>query len=93
MLHGHDGPRPGKSHPDADLQGHLLIGRPLRLAAQAFKMFEDFGGGSAGIPCTQFHRRITSRRRNCLVTTQEKHLQTPGRPVVNKHPAWLEKLV
>ncbi len=53
VLHRHDRSRARERRAQADLEGHLLVGRPLGAAAQLRERLEDLRGRSAGIAGAQ----------------------------------------
>ena len=72
MFDGGQGARSAKSGADGDLQRHLLVGGPLGVAAKPGKIFQNFGGGRAGIAGAEGHARVPGRKRNGFVAAQQQ---------------------
>jgi hypothetical protein len=84
VLHGHQGAAAGEGDADADFQGDLLVGRPLRLAAQVVEGFQDFRGGRAGIAGAQGHAGVQGGEGDGLVAVEECVMRSGQ--VVGSHP-------
>jgi len=67
VLHRDEGPRAAERRPEADLQRHLLVRRPLGAAAEAGEGLEDLGGGRAGVAGAEVHPGVERRGRDRFV--------------------------
>ena len=71
VLHGDQGAGAAEGRPQAHLQGHLLVGRPLGAAAQLVERLQDLSGRRARIARPEPHPGMQGGKCNGLVPTEE----------------------
>ena len=71
VLHRAQCSRPAKGRADRHLQRHLLVRRPLRMAAVFGEGLQDFSGRRAGIPRAQGHPCMPGGQRDGLIPAQQ----------------------
>ena len=72
MFHRGQGARAAERGADGDLQGHLLIGGPLGMAAPLRKTLENLGGRRAGIAGAEGHARVPGGEGDGFVSAQQE---------------------
>ncbi len=71
VLHGDEHPGAGEGRAETDLEGHLLVGRPLRAPAELGESLQDLGGWRAGVSRSEGHAPVERRQGHCLVTAPQ----------------------
>ena len=70
VLHRDQRPRAAISHADADFERDFFVRRPLGLAADVGKVFENFRRRRAGIAGAQRHAAVQRGQRDGAVAAQ-----------------------
>ncbi len=68
VLHGDERAGAAEGGPDADLERHLLVGRPLGPSPEGVERLQDLGGGGAGVARAEPHPGVARGGRDRLVT-------------------------
>ena len=72
VFHRAQRPRPAEGRADGHLQRHLLVRRPLGMAAQLGEVLQDFRGRRARVAGPERDARVPRRQRDGFVAAQQQ---------------------